>query len=857
MSEFLAEASVLIRPDTTGFRAALIAELEIATRGIIVPVAIAPAVGGKAAAAEVGTVTAAQTELAAATHAATTAKVEQIDAQTLGAAAARKDAEAQVVDAESTAKNALAHEQLARGAGASTLSLLKVRGATLAASSPFLAGAAAVTLLAKATAEAVSEQAAMARVSFLFGPAAKQVEDDAKGMAASFGLSTVEALHFEGSVANVLLQAGFAHQRIPQMSEDLVKLAADMAAFNNVPTSDVLNTLQLSILGNTRGLKSLGVELGAADVNNRALALSGKETTKELTQQDRIVARLSLLFERTKNQQGAFARQQGDAAEQAKILRANLSNLGAAIGNLLLPPLTLLAEDLNLVVAAGEKLSQLPGKIPFLDDVSGFLDKHKDLKQGLLGALAFPTLGVPLLATAGIKDLIKHFEDQKKAAPEAAAATTSAADEIVKDINRIQDALRGAVTLANRISLANAQKQFDALAETLTQVQIKAGGSSGNLSGQADVLKQQEAAARQAVQFANNLVKLREGTPGEGTAVTNRRKAESQLLKVLDQEKSIQDQINSQAVDIANQIADAVTAAQKKVQDILDAAQQKFLDSLANRQALGDIQQARAERTKSLVDDIQAQKAERKLIIQLEAEAKTQISDAQTLKQTLLSLALQLVQVNNAIAADQAAQAANRQARNQARFDRAAESIDLDIQLAQTNKDIRGEIAARQRRIQLDLEREKSVRGDIIATKKLRNDIAEQRAAIKDLKGQVDQRAKDFKALEFSFLQTQSGFAANLLSNILPSTVLTGTVAGRTGGGAINTPTNPARTPAALFSNEAATRTGPGGATQGQMSALLTIQRQTLTVLQRISGQRTHPEAVAEKAGQSVSMDFF
>ena len=42
MSEFIAEAQVLVRPNVAKFRAELVAELAAATKGVVVPISVSP-----------------------------------------------------------------------------------------------------------------------------------------------------------------------------------------------------------------------------------------------------------------------------------------------------------------------------------------------------------------------------------------------------------------------------------------------------------------------------------------------------------------------------------------------------------------------------------------------------------------------------------------------------------------------------------------------------------------------------------------------------------------------------------------------------------------------------------------------
>lgn len=840
MSEFLAEAQVLIRPNTAGFRAALIAELAAATAGIVVPVSVIPVGGGSKAARSVKTVSVAQKELAVATTAANAAGVEQVNIQQFGAAAATRDAIAQKKDAIATVENARAHEQLARGAGATALNLAGVRGATLAASAPFLVGAATITIFAKATHEAVAEQEALARVEKVLGPASKQLESDAKGLADQYGLSATQALHFEGAIATVLEGAKISQTEIPKMSEDLVKLAADMAAFNNVPIEGVLKTLQLSILGNTRGIKALGVELGAADVNARALALSGKENTHQLNQQDRILARISLLYERTANQQGAAARRSGNLAQETKILTANFANLGANLGSIVTPELRNFITVTNLAVSG---VNQLVGKVEAVVPPTQNAEHHATLFGKVLHFVGEASLG--LITPVGAAALIIHdlFFSEKQAAG-GTGILAIALGKLRGELASITAAFAATEAASRQLKFAEAAKNIGVLEDKLLDLQFQGASPAKIIANlRAKIVADQAAIANAPTVAAKTAAKIqRNQAQDQINAIIAKQKADA---------KAIADKATSTVQDITRLIGDAADFVKQSLAD----ATQRLLDSFALDQGKVDLQQARAERTKSLVDDLAGLRARAALLQRQIVVAKKARLDAQE----ILNLEIQLAQTRNQIAALHAEQTKNRQQLNQQRFDRASESVQLDIQLAQTNKDIQGEINARKRQIVLDEKRKERVKGDILATKRLRNDIAEQNAAIADLRKQLGQRNNLFKQMSFEFLQAQQGFAANLISNLIPHGSTAGLVGG---GGGISTPTlappERSRPPdvGAQLSAAAQTSTGPNGASSGQMAALIHINRQMLGVLERLSGQRSHPEAAVQKAAQAASMDI-
>jgi TP901 family phage tail tape measure protein len=132
----IAEARVLVTPDTTSFRPLLIAQVNAAAKGVTVPVQVVPTTTATTATAALRSVAGQRRVL-----------TEQ---ELAGAAAAKAAAAAEREAAKAAATHARQLGQLSRGAGATALTFTGLRGATLASTGPFLAGAAAVGTLVAA-----------------------------------------------------------------------------------------------------------------------------------------------------------------------------------------------------------------------------------------------------------------------------------------------------------------------------------------------------------------------------------------------------------------------------------------------------------------------------------------------------------------------------------------------------------------------------------------------------------------------------------------------------------------------------------------------------------------------------------
>lgn len=186
----------------------------------------------------------------------------------------------QVGSAASTANRQLAHI----GASPSAVSGMRrftSRLRSLAAEATVQAGVAvlgglgigATVSLLKDAASAASnlvEQTNKARV--VFGQAAAGVEAFAKTSADSFGIAQDQALEFAGTFGNFLVPMGLSQRQAAQMSVTLVKLAADMASFNNASPEDVLLAIRSALAGEIEPLRRFGVFLTQSRIEAEALS---------------------------------------------------------------------------------------------------------------------------------------------------------------------------------------------------------------------------------------------------------------------------------------------------------------------------------------------------------------------------------------------------------------------------------------------------------------------------------------------------------------------------------------------------------------------------------------------------------
>jgi hypothetical protein len=214
-------------------------------------------------------------------------------------------------------------------------------------------------------------------------------ENTAKGL----GIARGEALGFAATFGNLLVPMGIARNQAARMSTQLVQLAADLASFNNANPEDVLQALQSGLAGQIRPLRQFGIFIDQARIKAEALRLGlvkgtvdqgqarvateqlsiaqakynqalkdfGPNTTQvasahvtleraqravskaasgatgQLSQQQKVMATMSIIMRDSRDAQGDFARTSGGLANQQRILRAEITNLEEKLGKTLLP----------------------------------------------------------------------------------------------------------------------------------------------------------------------------------------------------------------------------------------------------------------------------------------------------------------------------------------------------------------------------------------------------------------------------------------------------------------------------------------------------------------------------------------
>ena len=181
-----------------------------------------------------------------------------------------------------------------------------------------------------------SEEISKSRV--IFGEASKDIENFAKTAANSLGQSKKQAVSAASTFATLGKAAGLTGKDLSKFSIGFVKLASDLASFNNTSPEDAIQAIGAALRGEAEPIRRYGILLNDATLKNEALALGLIKTTKEaLSPANKVLAAQAAIYKQTSDAQGDFARTSDGLANSQRQLAANIEDVKITLGEALLP----------------------------------------------------------------------------------------------------------------------------------------------------------------------------------------------------------------------------------------------------------------------------------------------------------------------------------------------------------------------------------------------------------------------------------------------------------------------------------------------------------------------------------------
>ena len=180
--------------------------------------------------------------------------------------------------------------------------------------------------------------------SVVFGQFVNDVRSQLGQFGDSVGRSTHELESMASSIQDTFVPMGFARGEASKLAVELTKLAVDVASFNNASDTDTMMAFQSALVGNHETVRRFGVVITEATLKQELLRMGINKASKDVTNAEKVQARLNLIIAGTSDAHGDAERTSGSFANTSKALGSALSELSVDIMTPMLPKLTKMAE---------------------------------------------------------------------------------------------------------------------------------------------------------------------------------------------------------------------------------------------------------------------------------------------------------------------------------------------------------------------------------------------------------------------------------------------------------------------------------------------------------------------------------
>lgn len=188
------------------------------------------------------------------------------------------------------------------------------------------------------------------------GQYAEAAYDYAQTIGDAMGIDPADWMASQGIFMTLVKGFGVAGDRANTMSQQLTQLGYDLSSFFNISVEDAMTKLQSGISGELEPLRRLGYDLSQAKLEAVALSLGIDKAVSSMTQAEKAELRYYAIMTQVTDAHGDMARTLNAPANQMRILNAQVTQLGRALGDFFIP---LLNKVLPYIIGAVKVLREV------------------------------------------------------------------------------------------------------------------------------------------------------------------------------------------------------------------------------------------------------------------------------------------------------------------------------------------------------------------------------------------------------------------------------------------------------------------------------------------------------------------
>ena len=167
-----------------------------------------------------------------------------------------------------------------------------------------------------------------------------------------YGLDPKNLMQYTGIFYEMAYAVGAPDKAAQQLSTSLTALSVDLASLFNVDVKKVTDNLTSGIRGMSRAVVKYGLDLRATTVEAYANSLGIKQQYESMNEASREILRYLVAVKQARDATGDFSRTIEQPANQLRVFKEQMSQVGRAIGTFIIQPLQAALPVINGFVMA-------------------------------------------------------------------------------------------------------------------------------------------------------------------------------------------------------------------------------------------------------------------------------------------------------------------------------------------------------------------------------------------------------------------------------------------------------------------------------------------------------------------------
>lgn len=193
------------------------------------------------------------------------------------------------------------------------------------------------------------------RTEVIFGDSAGVIRKSADEMASKYGIVRNEFMSMSSSIGQVLIgMGGQTRAAASESSAALTAMAAEASSLFDTSFADSARKITAALAGETEPIRAFGIDTQEAAVKQEALRMGLVKGTRELTTQEKVAARSSLIMKGLHKAQGDLANTQGSFANLSRAAYGRMQNALTTFGQSILPVVESLLSGFNKMMGGIE-----------------------------------------------------------------------------------------------------------------------------------------------------------------------------------------------------------------------------------------------------------------------------------------------------------------------------------------------------------------------------------------------------------------------------------------------------------------------------------------------------------------------